>query len=112
MSDQLTPEECARIRAYCEVATPRPWQEGIAGAANIVYFDGDDIHGVAHVWDDQVRTFIIEARTDLPRLLDAYEQAVRERDALKAAAREVYAERFEGDWSPRWERLRKLIEDV
>lgn len=51
-------EELAALRAK---ATARPWRPGIAGCANIVGFDGDDVRAVASAARDVNRDFIIAA---------------------------------------------------
>ena len=73
MPNPITPADLANWEAVCE-SVMLPWQEGCAGLANIVSFDGDDIHGVANVWNTEKIRFIVVASTAFPRLLAAYRE--------------------------------------
>ena len=49
------------------------WQDGQAGNANIVTYNGEDIVGVMYVEDEKLRKIIIEKHNDyLKRSIDEY----------------------------------------
>lgn len=98
MPDPLTPDERAELRVLCEQATPEPWRfygDGAHGPR----VSGPDLEAVpCDDCGDQVSIgeadgrFIAAARTALPRLLDALEQAERDRDSATATVRMITGE--------------------
>jgi len=90
MSDLLTPEECAEMRARCEAATEGPWETTTALHKNACKWrpiptgnvkllgPSQRYHGKTHLFGVADGTFIAAARTDLPRALDTI-AALRER---------------------------------
>lgn len=68
----LTPDDLKRIKAYCEKATPGPWDSvGIFQGGNrvvVVHNDGKTVTIIAEGVEKNM-DFIAAARTDLPRLL-------------------------------------------
>ena len=103
----MNERNAAEIRAYCEAVPDEPWcyllsdkgggwevglainEAGTMGAGDISYEDPDDMimtDGLArNEWahDNTMPEFIANARTDMPRLLDA---AVKLREAWLAWA--------------------------
>lgn len=84
----------AQIRAYCEAASDGPWVTGPEGAYWPIAKYQPDLAGVCKYQDilaaeagnaDNNADFIVNARTDLPRVLDAAE-------GLRAAYLELRAE--------------------
>lgn len=54
---------------FHETVDERFWQEGVAGGANIVCYNGEDIRGVAFVADEQQRKQLIERHNSVVRQL-------------------------------------------
>lgn len=52
-----------------EKYNPLFWQDGVAGPANIVTYNGEDCRGVSFVADDQARKLIIDQHNLAVRLL-------------------------------------------
>jgi hypothetical protein len=54
---------------YC-----RKWQDGQAGGANVVTFDGEDVRGVMYIEDDALRKHVIETQNkELMKALKEFE---------------------------------------
>ncbi|QVD49226.1 hypothetical protein LUCX_156 [Xanthomonas phage vB_XciM_LucasX] len=54
-----------------ESYNPHFWHDGLAGPANIVTYNGEDIRGVSYVADDRARRLIIEKHNKIVRELMA-----------------------------------------
>ena len=80
-SDTMTPERLAEIEAYCNAATPGPWE-----------YDDDDLQSPTRCVVDAFRSvtaaddweFIARARTDLP-ILVAWAKQIIAADAAEGA---------------------------
>jgi hypothetical protein len=97
VAERLTADELATIRARCDAATPGPWLAGRNVETNrwsvdaFGRFEDGTLYGMViarpSVDNGEANaTFITNARTDVPRLLDEIERLRAERDA--AVARE------------------------
>lgn len=75
----------AKLRELRAKATNqgRGWQHGIAGHAQIVSYDGDDIVPVAVIHNSPNREFIVAAVNALPALADLAELAARVVEGIK-----------------------------
>lgn len=81
-----------------ERMTPGEWREGIAGACNVVHFDGDDIRGVLWANGANNRAAIASTRNRLPLLASTLDALADECERLREALRRAcdIAERCHG----------------
>jgi hypothetical protein len=93
MTNAPTREEREAIRARVEKATPGPWLWGwsdhlvwlavVGGAASVICRIHNEVSGLPLTKEDQDNAaFIAAARYDVPRLLEALEEAERKLDKL------------------------------
>lgn len=82
----MTPLSSA-LREAVEKATPGPWLLGLAGNANVVTYDGDDVRAVATVLREADRALIVLLANN--RALLAAALAVAEIVAAATAPRSV-----------------------
>ncbi len=71
--------------------TKSPWEQGLAGNANTVHFDGDDITGVATVPRVSNVTGIVWLRNNARELLEGYTRALDEVDAKQRGYDDLHA---------------------
>lgn len=70
----MEPDNFDDVRAALAKATPGEWEQGVAGRAGVVVFDGDDVRPVAATTPANA-DFIALAHNRLPAILAALDDA-------------------------------------